>query len=130
MTTTNTTDRPAGAGVPAPHRVVFAGERCDGDARVSMTLAGQPSQCLPLHLDVRKHSPCGFEWGYWGSGPAQLALALCVEIVGRERAERVYQAVKDDLIAPLREDAWMLSGTAVLAAVERAESALAKVMAR
>ena len=29
---------------------------------------------------VRNHSPDGFAWGYGGSGPAQLALAICLEI--------------------------------------------------
>jgi hypothetical protein len=34
---------------------------------------------LPLHLELRNHSPTGFAWGYGGSGPAQLALALLVD---------------------------------------------------
>lgn len=28
----------------------------------------------------RNHSPDGFAWGYGGSGPAQLALAICLVI--------------------------------------------------
>lgn len=31
---------------------------------------------LPPRNDVRNHSPDGLEWGYGGSGPGQLALAL------------------------------------------------------
>jgi hypothetical protein len=31
---------------------------------------------LELRLDLFNHSPTGFEWGYGGSGPAQLALAI------------------------------------------------------
>src|SRR5262245_1194599 len=34
---------------------------------------------LPARLDLRSHSPTGFEWGYGGSGPAQLALALLAD---------------------------------------------------
>ena len=30
----------------------------------------------PLSLAVRNHSPTGPAWGYDGSGPAQLALAI------------------------------------------------------
>lgn len=30
-------------------------------------------------LRLRNHSPTGFSWGYHGSGPAQLALALLLE---------------------------------------------------
>lgn len=29
---------------------------------------------------VINHSPDGFNWGYGGSGPAQLALAICLEL--------------------------------------------------
>lgn len=31
---------------------------------------------LPPRLDLFNHSPSGFSWGYSGSGPAQLALAI------------------------------------------------------
>ena len=31
---------------------------------------------LPLFSDEINHSPTGFEWGYGGSGPAQLAYAI------------------------------------------------------
>lgn len=37
---------------------------------------------LPLHLELRSHSPNGFAWGYGGSAPAQLALALLVHALG------------------------------------------------
>ena len=30
-------------------------------------------------LEVYNHSPTGFEWGYGGSGPHQLALAILIE---------------------------------------------------
>lgn len=30
----------------------------------------------------RNHSPDGFAWGYGGSGPAQLALAVMLEVKG------------------------------------------------
>jgi len=29
------------------------------------------------------HSPTGFEWGYGGSGPADLALNICESVLGR-----------------------------------------------
>ena len=34
---------------------------------------------------VKNHSPDGFNWGYGGSGPAQLALAILLEVTGDER---------------------------------------------
>lgn len=33
-------------------------------------------------LKLREHSPDGFEWGYGGSGPSQLALALVLDATG------------------------------------------------
>lgn len=39
-------------------------------------LSPKPSQKL---FD---HSPDGFQWGYGGSGPAQLALALLLDVIG------------------------------------------------
>ena len=104
-----------------PARLTFAGERMAGNTRVTVTQGGQPSRELPLHLAIRAHSPTGFEWGYAGSGPAQLALALCVEVVGRDRAERSYQRVKDRLVATIHDDAWMMSGARVLQVVDEVE---------
>jgi Family of unknown function (DUF6166) len=43
---------------------------------------GQKSEPLPLRLDLFNHSPTGFGWGYGGSGPAQLAVALLADALG------------------------------------------------
>jgi hypothetical protein len=37
---------------------------------------------LPLYAQIRNHSPSGFEFGYNGSGPAQLALAILADLFG------------------------------------------------
>lgn len=64
---------------------------------------------LPLHLEVREHSPTGFAWGYGGSGPAQLALALLIDALGdREMAERHYQEFKRAHVAGWR-DRWSIT---------------------
>jgi hypothetical protein len=48
------------------------------------------------------HSPDGFQIGYSGSGPAQLALALLLEAgLENERALDLHQAFKRDWIATL-----------------------------
>jgi len=52
-------------------------------------------------LKVRNHSPDGFSWGYGGSGPSQLALALLLEATDENTAARVYQNFKWDIIANL-----------------------------
>ena len=51
---------------------------------------------------VRDHSPGGFEWGYLGSGPAQLALSICLEL-WPDVATRLYQDFKKMYIAPLKK---------------------------
>ena len=56
-------------------------------------------------LAVRNHSPTGFAWGYGGSGPAQLALAILLRLTDREAAERLYQAFKWECISPLPPEA-------------------------
>jgi len=99
-----------------PARVAFHGLRAPEPvgAMVFMQVDGRESP-LPLHLQLRIHSPTGFEWGYSGSGPAQLALAMCAELVDPETALRAYQFVKANLVASLPEgaDQWTITGTAV-----------------
>lgn len=50
---------------------------------------------------VRNHSPDGFSWGYGGSGPAQLALALLLEYADQGTSECLYQDFKWDVVANL-----------------------------
>lgn len=56
-------------------------------------LNGKPLNPTKSQL-VRNHSPDGFAWGYGGSGPAQLALAICIELFGQYRATQFYQDFK------------------------------------
>src|SRR4051812_39332411 len=58
---------------------------------------------------IRNHSPDGFEWGYAGSGPAQLALAILLDYcrenkLSDETAERYHQHFKDLFIAVGQDD--------------------------
>lgn len=50
---------------------------------------------------VYNHSPDGFSWGYRGSGPAQLALAILLDVTDAKRALELYQLFKEDIIAIL-----------------------------
>lgn len=51
------------------------------------------------------HSPDGFSWGYPGSGPAQLALAIMLEITNNETlAALIYHQFKLAIIAGLDGD--------------------------
>lgn len=57
-----------------------------------------------LSLKIRNHSPDGFSWGYSGSGPAQLALAILLRVFGKEYAEANYQDFKVGVIAKLPQE--------------------------
>ena len=60
---------------------------------------------LDPHLDWVDHSPTGFQWGYEGSGPAQLAFAILCDTYDHMYARKHYQAFKQDVIAkfPMHE---------------------------
>ena len=58
---------------------------------------------------VRNHSPDGFSWSYNGSGPAQLALALCLKLTDKESAGWLYQTFKREKIATLPAGDFTLS---------------------
>ncbi len=55
-------------------------------------------------LSLVKHSPNGFAWGYGGNGPAQLALAILIELVGKRLALNWYHDFKNSFIARLPEE--------------------------
>ncbi len=62
-------------------------------------------------LKVRNHSPSGFNWGYSGSGPAQLSLAILLDLhpeKGAEWAEDLHQRFKFIVVSKL-DDSWTLT---------------------
>ncbi len=74
---------------------------------VRVTVNGRP---LNPRLDLWNHSPDGFEWGYGGSGPAQLALAMLADhLSDDERALNLYQRFKWQVIAELPRRCWTLT---------------------
>lgn len=54
-------------------------------------------------LELVNHSPDGFNWGYGGSGPAQLALAVLLEFLDDDSALGLYQNFKWAWVAQLRQ---------------------------
>lgn len=102
---------------------VYAGVRFvdwNGHAGAAVTVNGK---LLPLHCEVgRCHSPSGFAWGYAGSGPAQLALAILadhLEFDHQPEAAKpaltkqiwaLHQDVKFQVITPLEQGkAWEMT---------------------
>jgi hypothetical protein len=75
---------------------------------VACTVDGKP---LPLRLDLWNHSPTGFEYGYGGSGPAQLALALLADCCGDDIAVQFHQAFKWAVVARITGPGVSLTAT-------------------
>jgi hypothetical protein len=96
--------------------VIFRGERTPLEEQNKVIFSidgGQTWANLPLFLDEVNHSPTGFEWGYWGSGPAQLAYAVlrihCTLARGdpaEDTPRHNYQTFKQDFIGSIRKDFW------------------------
>ena len=59
---------------------------------------------------MRNHSPTGPAWGYGGSAPAQLALAILLAVADEETAQRFYQRFKWSVLAPIEADRWLFDG--------------------
>lgn len=75
---------------------------------------------LDLRLELRNHSPTGFDWGYCGSGPAQLALAILAHHCDSdEEALELYQRFKWAVIAALPRIGWSLNTRQIDEAIER-----------
>jgi hypothetical protein len=74
---------------------------------VDVTVDGEP---LNPRLDLWNHSPSGFEWGYAGSGPAQLALALLADCLSDEQdAVEWHNDFKSAVVAGLPYAGWTLT---------------------
>ena len=65
---------------------------------------------LELYLEHVNHSPCGFAWGYEGSGPSQLAFAMLYETTSNlQLSLGLYQQFKREYVARLpREESWQI----------------------
>jgi hypothetical protein len=73
----------------------------------SVTADGQP---LDPRFDLRNHSPTGFSWGFAGSGPAQLSLALLADATeDDDLAQSLYQQFKFEWVAAMNQDRFLLT---------------------
>lgn len=83
------------------------GKRIDNDTLVQVCEDSVVQRPLP---HIVRHSPTGFEWGYGGSGPADLALSILGEVEGSlEIADCFYMLFKADVVARLPHREWELS---------------------
>jgi hypothetical protein len=97
----------------------------DAKGERHVTVDGKP---LPPRLDLFDHSPAGFAWGYSGSGPAQLALAILAHHLadsdhrskGDRMAVTLHQLFKEQVLAPMhQEKEFMLTDSQVRSVLAR-----------
>lgn len=100
----------------------YRGVRDDGGCTV-LVQDGFRHAALNPRTDLFNHSPDGFEWGYAGSGPAQLALALLADALGDdERALSLHQRFKAAFVAQIEDDTWSITDAAIIARVHEIEA--------
>lgn len=107
----------------AEKTIHYAGMRTQSGPHVAVReslASGSGFTPLDPRRDLFNHSPAGFEWGYGGSGPAQLALAILAHHLRRvflpsenltgddldRLAVRLHQHFKFDVIGRLSGDSW------------------------
>jgi hypothetical protein len=93
--------------------VHYEGHRDHGRAVVTKHVDDNDPEPLDSRLDLRRHSPDGLEWGYLGSGPAQLALALTSDVLGDEHGEAIYQKFKMGVIGQVPQEGFRITAEAV-----------------
>lgn len=94
---------------------IYFGIRIPQQGCVVFRYDGDSLDYLDARHDLRNHSPAGLEWGYCGSGPAQLALALLADACQNDLAAvRLYQRFKFEVIGRLPEEAWAIHSEDIL----------------
>ena len=93
---------------------IYKGNRSGYDRQVVVVKGGVSSDLSPeASQEIINHSPDGFNWGYSGSGPAQLALGLLLDVTGdREIVSRYYQLFKADVVAKFSES-WEITEVSI-----------------
>lgn len=89
-----------------------------GDCRVTVITDDGHEYPLPHMVH---HSPSGFEWGYGGSGPADLALSILQDYLGEpktvqihigkcgQRAWELHQKFKWQMLQELGHNRWAIT---------------------
>lgn len=90
----------------------------DGGDIILRRINGYATANVP-HI-IKYHSPSGFEWGYGGSGPADLALNILYAITGnKEIAMRYHQKFKWEFIAGIPEEGGVIKKNEIIEWLQR-----------
>ena len=105
--------------IPGPSSCIHRGTIAAGsfiEGQSGTVMIDQKVLAPRRSLEVQNHSPSGFAWGYGGSGPAQLALALLLEAGASNReAIKYHQDFKRETVAVLHnQEMFAMTGEQVL----------------
>ena len=101
---------------------IYTGVICPNYGQQVFVREGPANRCAnwaprPLNprLDLMNHSPSGLSWGFMGSGPHQLGLAILADALGDDDAARVnYHGFTRCFISGLPEDQpWVIDDRSV-----------------
>jgi hypothetical protein len=102
----------------------YVAARTPSGCEVNRIDGGGSANPLDPRLDLWNHSPTRFEWGYGGSGPAQLALALLADAAGERLAVPLHQQFKSDVVAKADRQGFELADTQIAWWVEQHKGTL------
>lgn len=91
-----------------PADLTFHGSRGGSGADVNVERPDGTQEELDPRTDVVNHSPTGFEWGYLGSGPLQLAFAVLAEAYDEEVARELHGDFQRRWAATINAAHWTL----------------------
>ncbi len=98
----------------------YHGRRTEHGCAVDVEEDGECTVLNPRN-DLRLHSS-EVNWGYGGSGPAQLALALAADVLGDDdKALEIHQRLKFKLVGRLPHEGWILTEAQVRMAIDAIE---------
>ena len=89
---------------------VYRGRRLEPDRQTASlveVLVEENGLAQPLRHRVY-HSPTGFSWGFWGSGPADLARSILWDCLDEYRAKSLYQQFKVQFVGKWGQE-WEIS---------------------
>ncbi|MBM3491390.1 MAG: hypothetical protein FJX68_13260 [Alphaproteobacteria bacterium] len=84
-----------------------------GERKAGGTVATVDGRPLDPRRDLRDFRAGSFEWGYEGSGPSQLALAILADLKGPTEALKHYKSFLRTVIAELDGDTWQLKAAEI-----------------
>lgn len=76
----------------------YKGKLRDGGVGGQIIIVEDDGKEYPLR-HIESHSPDGFNWGYGGSGPADTALSILTDCLGKREARTLYMQFKWDFVA-------------------------------